>query len=167
MAFSASQRIEARCTRCKDLTSHIVIVVVDNIPAKVECCACGSIHKYHPPAGAKVAKKSSPLRVSGSQSRASAVENRARSEKVSSSRQSNASITKAMKESANNEQAWINAMNTHVGEPKEYSPSLEIAIGDTIDHSVFGLGIALDIVGADKASILFKEGYKTLKCLVN
>ncbi len=173
MAFSASQRIEARCTRCKDLTSHIVIVVVDNVPAKVECCACGSIHKYYPPAGEKKPKNTSPLRVSANQTRATAVENRAKSEKQTRAPRATSALSpsskalKAMKESADLEQLWLDRINNTVAQAKEYSPSLEVAINDIVEHSVFGAGIVDDIVGSDKASILFKEGYKVLKCVVN
>ncbi len=173
MAFSASQRIEARCTRCKDMTSHIVIVVIDNVPAKVECCACKSVHKYYPLAGEKKVKNSAPLRVSANQSRTTAVENRARSEKLASRSSSSTSSSpsaralKAMKESANLEELWLAKVNATVASAKEYSPSVEVNVGDSLEHSVFGLGIVEDIVGADKASILFKEGYKTLKCMVS
>lgn len=53
MTASVGERIEARCTRCKDLTGHIVVSMLNGEIAKVECCACGSVHKYYPPAKKK------------------------------------------------------------------------------------------------------------------
>ena len=39
-------RIEARCTRCNDITGHVIVALVGGEIVKVECRACGSVHKY-------------------------------------------------------------------------------------------------------------------------
>lgn len=49
-------RIEARCTRCNDITGHVIVALVGGEIVKVECRACGSVHKYYPPATPKEAK---------------------------------------------------------------------------------------------------------------
>ncbi|MFR6517800.1 MAG: hypothetical protein ACLUPV_00325 [Bilophila wadsworthia] len=36
-------RIEARCTRCNDITGHVIVALVGGEIVKVEC-ACGSVH---------------------------------------------------------------------------------------------------------------------------
>ena len=35
-------RIEARCTRCNDITGHVIVALVGGEIVKVECRACGS-----------------------------------------------------------------------------------------------------------------------------
>ncbi len=50
-------RIEARCTRCNDITGHVVVALVGGQIVKVECKACGSVHKYYPPVSAKASKE--------------------------------------------------------------------------------------------------------------
>ena len=40
-------RIEARCTRCNDITGHVIVALVGGEIVKVECRACGSVHKYY------------------------------------------------------------------------------------------------------------------------
>ena len=38
--------IDDHCTRCRMLTNHSVVAIVDGIAAKVECRTCYSTHKY-------------------------------------------------------------------------------------------------------------------------
>jgi len=38
--------IEARCTKCRKITNHIVVAIVDEKPAKVECNTCRGQHLY-------------------------------------------------------------------------------------------------------------------------
>lgn len=47
--LSAGDPIEARCTKCRKNTNHIVIAMVDEAPAKVQCNTCSREHKYRPP----------------------------------------------------------------------------------------------------------------------
>ena len=75
-SYSPGQRIEARCTRCRDITGHIIVVVLDGEVAKVECCACGSGHKYYPAENKARPVKERPLRVQSGQERGEAVLNR-------------------------------------------------------------------------------------------
>ena len=67
-------RIEARCTRCNDITGHVIVALVGGEIVKVECRACGSVHKYYPPAAPKEAKgKTSVCRVKAGEARKEAV----------------------------------------------------------------------------------------------
>ena len=46
--------IDDHCTRCRMLTNHSVVAIVDSVPAKVECRTCYHTHKYrHGKGGAK------------------------------------------------------------------------------------------------------------------
>ncbi len=171
MSFSAGNRIEARCTRCKDVTSHIVIVVVDNLPVKVECCACKSVHKYYPIQKPSVKKDSNPIRVKTNQSREASIENASKQQNIarptlssSTSSSASSSANKTPIKTENVEKEWHRALLNNHSNPKSYSINVELQAGDLVDHSIFGPGIVRDIVGADKAEVLFKEGVKILKC---
>lgn len=48
--LSAGDPIEARCTKCRKITNHIVVAMGVEAPAKVECNTCKGQHKYRPPA---------------------------------------------------------------------------------------------------------------------
>ncbi len=47
--LSAGDPIEARCTKCRKNTNHIVVAMADDVPAKVQCNTCSGQHKYRPP----------------------------------------------------------------------------------------------------------------------
>lgn len=42
--------VESRCTKCRKITNHIIVAMIDDLPAKVECNTCKGQHKYRPPA---------------------------------------------------------------------------------------------------------------------
>jgi len=51
--LSTGDAIEARCTKCRKNTPHIIIELAEELPAKVKCGACSREHKYRPPTEAK------------------------------------------------------------------------------------------------------------------
>lgn len=54
-ALTPGDPIEARCTKCRKNTNHIVVAMKDNMPVKVECNTCSGQHKYRPPTAPKKA----------------------------------------------------------------------------------------------------------------
>lgn len=52
-ALTPGDPIEARCTKCRKNTNHIVVAMKDNLPVKVQCNTCSGQHKYRPPTAAK------------------------------------------------------------------------------------------------------------------
>lgn len=53
--LSAGDPIEARCTKCRRNTNHIIVAMTDEGPAKVQCNTCSGQHKYRPPTTPKKA----------------------------------------------------------------------------------------------------------------
>jgi hypothetical protein len=51
--LTAGGPIEARCTKCRKITNHIIVAMADDVPAKVECNTCKGQHKYRKPAERK------------------------------------------------------------------------------------------------------------------
>lgn len=47
--LSAGDPIEARCTKCRKNTNHIVVAMAEGVPAKVQCNTCSGQHKFRPP----------------------------------------------------------------------------------------------------------------------
>jgi len=47
---SPGDPIEARCTKCRKITNHIIVAMDGETPAKVECNTCKGQHKYRKPA---------------------------------------------------------------------------------------------------------------------
>lgn len=51
--LSAGDPIDARCTKCRKNTAHIVVTMAAAAPAQVQCSVCSRQHKYRPPSAAK------------------------------------------------------------------------------------------------------------------
>lgn len=49
--------IESRCTKCRNITNHIIVSMVNDEPAKVECNTCKGQHNYRPPVQRKTSTK--------------------------------------------------------------------------------------------------------------
>ena len=155
MAVAVGQRIEARCTRCKDLMGHVVVSMLGGEIAKVECCACGSVHKYYPPAKKKEETQAKPVRVRAGEARSAAV-------KESSQRSAKISNLKALEEM---QAKWKDRMVSYSGNAKPYSMDLLVKKDDFVEHGVFGVGVVVEICPPNKADILFSLGIKSLRCL--
>lgn len=48
--LSVGDPIESRCTKCRKITNHIIVAMVEEVPVKVECNTCRGQHKYRSPA---------------------------------------------------------------------------------------------------------------------
>ncbi|WP_300848037.1 hypothetical protein, partial [uncultured Bilophila sp.] len=109
-------RIEARCTRCNDVTGHVIVALVGGEIVKVECRACGSVHKYYPPATPKAAKvKTAVCRVKAGETRKEAVNAFKPTTTPSTAAASPAALSrsaaKAQKLADDMEQNWQRTMN--------------------------------------------------------
>lgn len=170
--------IEARCTRCNDVTGHVVVVVVNGEILKVECRACGSLHKYYPPANPKkTASRKEVCRVKPGEDRKRAVNSVApgcRAEISTASKPASSKAAKATKsakpkvrkDSQDFEEAWQRSLNLTAATPRPYAMDATFANGDVLDHSVFGLGVVQETEAPNKITVLFRDGVKMLRCVV-
>ena len=160
--------ITARCGRCNDITGHVVMLVLDGEIAKVECKACGSVHKYRQTKVAKPRRSegASVRKVRAGESREKAVELGAprpapRPASGGGQRKSGSRPASAAKIEA----AWQEAMLRHSGEtPVPYAMSGSFAVQAFIEHPVFGKGEVFALAPPDKMDVLFEQGVKTLRC---
>lgn len=51
--FSVGGPIEARCTKCRKNTNHIIVAMDKEVPVKVQCNTCSGQHKYRSAAAVK------------------------------------------------------------------------------------------------------------------
>lgn len=174
MAVAVGQRIEARCTRCKDIMGHVVVSMLNGEIAKVECCACGSVHKYHEPAKKKEKTEAKPVRVRAGEERSAAVKESsartARTQMVTEKNepQKKAGISKSEKANLKNfeemQAKWKDRMVSYSNNAKPYSMDSMLAKDDFVEHSLFGIGVVLEVYPPNKADILFSVGVKSLRC---
>jgi hypothetical protein len=139
---------------------------------KVECRACGSIHKYRD-AGVKTPRRAEGQAVR--HVRAGQGREEARDlgvtglGRLSSDDQDMRKSPPAKGRSPRNtpklHQAWEESMTKLTGEtPQLYSMSGVYTPHTLVEHPVFGRGEVLSVTRPDKVEILFEDGVKTLRC---
>lgn len=140
--------VEAWCTRCKMNLNHRVIAVVGNNIQRVHCLTCGGDHKYYPPKGQKP-EKTEKVRVKSART-VSEKAPRA-SEKISPARAAS---------------EWSTVMKEMPPEtvPTPYRITQSYNPKEFIEHPTLGTGMVLDIVGAERMQVIFKDGRKILIC---
>lgn len=160
--------ITAKCRRCDDVTGHVVMLVLDGQIAKVECKACGSVHKYRETRlpGAKRVNEGPVRHVRAGDSREKAKDISSTPRPFRPQGEQGAQPRpKRPSSAAKLESAWQEAMVRHSAEtPKPYSMNAEFAPHDFLDHPVFGRGEVIGVTPPDKMDVLFQEGVKILRC---
>ncbi|MGO9570688.1 MAG: hypothetical protein ACLP5H_24450 [Desulfomonilaceae bacterium] len=137
--------VEAWCTRCRMNLNHRVVAVVGNSIQKVVCLTCGSHHKFYPPKDQNPEEKE---------------ERAARGSQPDKSRKlASRAANKAYGE-------WTTFMKDMPSgtTPKPYKASESYGPPEYVEHPLFGTGRVLEIVGAEKIQVIFKEGRKILIC---
>ncbi|MFI3272311.1 MAG: hypothetical protein R3Y11_09475 [Pseudomonadota bacterium] len=191
-ALTAGGRIETRCSRCDDVTGHVIVAMVDGEVVKVECRACGSVHKYRPAKPVK-AKAQAPavrhVRAGASRSEAVAVKparahdlaakqtaaksasespvnvDQSRSEAARKAAVTRAA-TRAAQEAQATEVAWkvaISRQTESCGTP--YDMNATFTVGEIVEHIKFGLGEVRSVTKPNKMEVLFQDGLRILRCV--
>jgi hypothetical protein len=136
MAFSVGGDVEAYCTTCKMMKDHVIVAMVGDKPAKVECAGCHKQHVYRAgPPGTKP-------------------------ERVPRTRTSRASEPEAPPQATLSEIAA--KLVGREGEAKPYSPMTRFALDEVVKHPSFGVGLVTALPAAQKVEIAFPSGRKLL-----
>lgn len=159
-------RIEARCTRCNDVTGHVVVALVGGQIVKVECRACGSVHKYYPPVSARTAQeKTSVRRVRAGEDRRNVISAASPASTIPEMKGTRTGHASSRARAAEEmEQSWQKAINLSAATPRPYAMDQSFAAGDIIEHVKFGLGVVQETVPPDKIQVLFRDGGRLLRC---
>jgi hypothetical protein len=126
--------VDAFCTRCELMLAHTIHALLAGRPVKVECNTCHAVHRYRNPPGTSAA------RPSGTRARAGA--------------------TPRERAEVTGFDELLAARNVAATQP--YSPKKRFAVGDVVDHSVFGRGFVSALKDGDKLEITFRSDVKVL-----
>jgi hypothetical protein len=125
--------------------NHRVVAVVGNSVQRVQCLTCGGDHKYHPPKHlTKPEQEKRHLKIAPAEKGRKPVD----------------------KTAARAHSEWATFMKEMPEDltPRKYSISASYKPAEFIEHPVFGTGRVLDLVGAEKMQVIFKDGRKVLIC---
>lgn len=134
--------IDAVCTRCRLVTNHRIVAMVDGLVRRVICLTCDSQHNYHRPPGEKRVTEAQVRRVSKEMKKTSAPAGGAR---VFAQ--------------------WMRGRETLAASgdtPRAYGIRETYAAGDAVDHPKFGLGFVQKIIPPNKMEVMFETEIKTL-----
>ncbi len=126
--------VDAFCTRCELVLAHTIHALLAGRPVKVECNTCHSVHRYRAVPGrpARRAAGGSPAQPSQGHERAA----------------------------VDGFDDLLAARN--VAAAQTYSPRKRFAVGDVVDHGVFGRGFVSALRDGDKVEITFRSDVKLL-----
>ncbi len=138
--LTAGDDVEARCTRCREVTNHTVVALVEGRVARVQCHICDGVHNYHAPAATRTPRPPAPKPVARAPRprRNSAAAELAEWEEVTGPAEKDTALPYAM--------------------------NLRCRAGDLLRHPVFGLGVVKVLVPPGKMEVLFQMGKKLLRC---
>jgi hypothetical protein len=133
MDFKVGGDVEAWCTTCKTMKDHVIVAMLDDKPAKVECAGC---HKQH------VYRAGPPGTSSGA----------SRSRRAAAPAVSAPAVTEALEAK----------LAGREGDAKTYSPNSRYAVDEIVSHPSFGLGVVVSLPSAQKVEVDFRGGRKLL-----
>lgn len=135
--IEAGSEINSRCLKCKAVTNHTVIAMVEGNVAKVLCNVCGGRHNYRP-------EKPEP----------------AEGTKRKGARSSGAGIKLARAEALYAELL----AGRDPSEAVAYTMTAIFKKGDLLEHPTFGLGVVSETVMPDKIEVQFRQESRLLIC---
>jgi hypothetical protein len=133
-----SSEIDGYCTKCRMITNHRVVAMVDGVVKRVICLTCDSQHNYRTPPGQKPLKTSKAKRVGKELKRARTAEAPQTFEK------------------------WIELKENLTDEPRPYNMNESYTEGEAVSHGKFGLGFVMKEVPPRKMEVMFETEIKTL-----
>jgi hypothetical protein len=142
---SVGDQLEARCTKCREVTNHTLIALVDERPVRVKCNTCSGEHIYQAPRDAR--------KIKGATAAPPAPKKKA-------------GTGRAKPDPRNAErQEWENLrpkMNTD--RAIDYAMDGQFKLNALVNHPIFGIGLVQQVTGAKKMGVLFQDGRKLLRC---
>ena len=141
--------VEAWCTRCRMNLNHRVIAVVRGAIQRVHCLTCGGDHKYYPP---KSGQAPETERKRTATSTPAALPSKER-------KSTDRSLAKAYSE-------WVTFMKdmSPGTDARPYRISESYKASEYIEHPEFGTGRVVDVLGAQRIEVIFKDGRKVMVC---
>lgn len=142
--ITAGDEVDSNCLKCKGLTNHTIIALVEDKIAKVQCNVCGARHNYRPAKAEKNVKMTSVTRKDG---------------KIVSNR--TVATPKKTKKEAGYEKLLA---GRNLAEAIPYTMTTTFKQNDLVDHPIYGIGIVTATIQPDKIELTLKEGVKKFIC---
>jgi len=142
--------IDAYCTKCKIILTHVVVAMVGKRPKKVECLTCHGQHVY---------RASEP----GSRAKAKAEKASEETKEKAPKKTPAKKRTKTKRGVEKEKELWRETLDKKdVASARAYSMTDSYEVDDVIDHNKFGMGIVTNVITTKKMEVLFEDGRKCM-----
>jgi hypothetical protein len=137
--YHAGSEIDAYCTKCRMVTNHRVVAMLDGVVKRVICLTCEGQHNFRPPPGQK--KTTSP--------------------KIKRERKG---AVKTISTGGAPLSDWIRLKESLIPDEEiaQYRMTDSFEEGQAVEHPKFGLGFVTKVVNNQKINIMFEREIKTL-----
>ena len=128
--------IDSTCTKCKEVTYHTIVSMVEEKPARVLCKICKGEHNYRAPKKAKAAaKKKAPK------------------------------VPKISAKQAKHLKLWASLCGeTDPVKAMPYGMDKAFKVDDVIMHKTFGMGAVTAVYKPNKMEVIFEAEVKLMRC---
>ncbi|MDL2260070.1 hypothetical protein LJB99_04280 [Deltaproteobacteria bacterium OttesenSCG-928-K17] len=133
--------IDAVCTRCRIMTNHRIVAMVDGLVKRVICLTCQSQHNYRQPPGEKRPQAAKVMRVSKEMKKTSAPDG-------------GRVFAQWMRKKQEMEAAELS--------PRAYGIAEKFEVDEALNHPKFGLGFVQRLIPPNKMEVMFETEIKTL-----
>ena len=135
-----ASEIDAYCTKCRLVTNHRVVAMVEGAVKRVVCLTCNGQHNFRAAPGQKAPKASSRVRRMGQ----------------AAGGPSRAATLKALDN-------WLERrVRLGDAEVPAYDMAASYKEGQALMHPKFGLGFVSRVLGRNKIDVVFERELKTL-----
>jgi len=142
--------IDAYCTKCKIILTHVVAAMVGKRPKKVECLTCHGQHVY---------RASEP----GSRAKAKAEKDSDGSKEKAPKKTPAKKRTKTKRGVEKEKELWRETLDKKdLASAKPYTLADSYEVDDIINHNKFGMGIVTKVITAKKMEVHFEGGRKCM-----
>lgn len=147
--IQAGSSVQSACRKCKTVTDHHVVVILEDKIGKVQCKVCGGKHAYRPPKTPAASQAVQPGARAEKNRRAAADKMKLASKKPSPEAHAH----------------WESMVGSAAPEIiRPYAMTGMFLDGDIIQHSVFGRGYVQRFMKPNMIEVLFADGVKLLRC---
>lgn len=153
--LTAGKEIDGKCTKCKMVTGHTIVAMVDDEPKRVKCNTCGSQHRFIVPPEAPKSEKASMVVRKGADGK----------KKVTMKKKPAKSTTKGPAKKRSTRKAPPSPEDVfdqlcagkELSAPTPYSPGEYFMEEQIVQHSAFGIGVVTRTRGGSKMDVHFRS----------
>ncbi len=140
--IQAGSSVESACRKCKTVTDHHVVIMIEDKIGKVQCKICSGKHAYRPP-------KEEP------QPKAPRAKKTAAAKKPVSPKKLSPEVMAQWEKMVE---------STPSDKMLPYTMSGDFQTGDVIHHATFGPGYVQQFIKPNMIEVLFQDSVKKLRC---